>query len=258
MNRSLLLLFSVLLFASFSLILCSSRSDECHGKDFGSAGQFDFYVVAQSWPADFCASHSSYPGCENPTNWQQNNLTLHGLWPNYNQPRSGHEWPQCCATQFGETITAAEMDPILAGLQLVWPSEQDPNPNGDWSNSLWQHEWGKHGTCSGLPVTKYFQAGINLQLTTQLATPTLISSNIGSSISASSLQAAYNNGQPCQQGSSCMVGIDCSGGNLVSITTCWTPAFAQIPCPSAVIGNQCSGTINIESFGSRKAKLIKQ
>jgi ribonuclease T2 len=247
--RSTILLCAVLLI-SIAFISCQ---DECNGNDYGSAGQFDFYVLAQSWPAEFCFSHQSYPGCQHPTAWQQTNLTMHGLWPNYNQMQGGnHDWPQCCQSTYGSSITSSEMNPILSALQTYWPSEQNPNPNGDWSNSLWQHEWGKHGTCSGLPVTKYFQAGVNLAASATLATPGLITNNIGSTISASALQSAYNNGSPCSPNSDCMVGTSCKSGYLVGITTCWNKSMQQVICPAATVGQQCSGTIKVYGFNSQR------
>jgi len=255
----IVLLYSISLVSSGGV--SGSTGDTCNGADYGSAGDFDFYVVQQSWPAEFCYSHSSYPGCENPTNWQQNNLTLHGVWPNYNVARSGHDWPQCCSSKYGTSITQSEMESILSELQTYWPSEQDPAPSGDWSSSLWEHEWNKHGTCSGLGVTDYFQHGINIMQQANISTPSVISSNIGGSTTAEAIQSAFNNGSPCGSGA-CLVGVTCSGSYLEAITTCWSKDLTQqLVCPASVIGKQCSGTISIDSFSSsnkRTAKLVQE
>jgi ribonuclease I len=67
-------------------------TDECNGDDYGNSGDFDLYILSQSWSAEFCfpSSHSRYPGCKSPTAWQRVNLTLHGLWPQYTTAQSGH------------------------------------------------------------------------------------------------------------------------------------------------------------------------
>jgi hypothetical protein len=52
--------------------------DECNGKPWGTAGQFDFYVFEQSWAAEFCHSKSSYPGCKQPTDFMRKSVTIHG------------------------------------------------------------------------------------------------------------------------------------------------------------------------------------
>ena len=257
-----LLLLVCLLSVSVSTVSC----DVCNGDDWGTPGNFSFYVFQLSWPAEFCYSHSSYPGCENPTAWQQTNLTIHGLWPNYNVAQSGHYWPQCCTSQYGTNLTNAEMNPILIELQLVWPSEQDPDPSGDWSNSLWAHEWAKHGTCAGPKPTQYFQSAMNIMTMPYMDTPSVLTSNIGGTFSLSALQSYYTGGAPCTSGQPCLVGTQCTGssGNefLDGITTCWDLNFKQISCPAKVIVGKtdCVGpTINLDSFSSkRKPQLFKE
>ena len=75
--------------AALSVTASSSSQDACDGDDHGTAGDFDVYVLAQSWSAEFCYSHRDYPGCIKPTSWQRVNLTLHGLWPQYSTDRGG-------------------------------------------------------------------------------------------------------------------------------------------------------------------------
>ena len=90
------LLFSLFITASLLSLGCSSAltvlspsEDACDGDDRGTAGDFELYVLSQSWSAEFCYSHRDYPGCINPTAWQRVNLTLHGLWPQYSKDREG-------------------------------------------------------------------------------------------------------------------------------------------------------------------------
>jgi len=212
--------------------------DPCDGDDYGTAGQFDFYVFVQSWPAQFCQQHESWPGCSSPTDWQTHNLTLHGMWPNYNTPQDGHSWPQCCQSQYGSDIDPTVAAELLNAFQLYWPNEEDPS-GSDLGNSLWNHEWGKHGTCSGMPQKAYFQQAMDLEV--GMPTPSVITDNIGSSCALTDLQAAFG-AQDCEDVGDCIVGFQCASQNgqlyLSGITTCWDPNFNQITCSAAVLGSQ--------------------
>jgi ribonuclease T2 len=233
-------------------VAVAAQTDPCGGDDYGTAGQFDFYVFAQSWPAQFCQAHQSWPGCSSPTQWQAHNLTLHGMWPNYNQPQSGHSWPQCCQSQYGSDIDPQVAAELMTEFQTYWPNEEDPS-GGDLSNSLWNHEWGKHGTCSGLDQKTYFSTAMNVELS--MPTPDVITQNIGNSCALSDLQAAYG-AQQCDEGGDCIAGFNCQSQNgqlyLAGVTTCWDTTFTQITCPAAVLssqGKQCTdSTVYIQSF----------
>ena len=59
------------------------------------AGDFDIYLLAQSWAPAFC--------CENPDkcsalpwNAAASHLSLHGLWPGYGDRRNGSTFPESC------------------------------------------------------------------------------------------------------------------------------------------------------------------
>ena len=99
-----LLIFSSLLFLSLvQPSLCrhsrsrtEPRSSVCSGGSRGTAGEFDIYVLAQSWSPEYCGSSSTfskYPGCVSPTAWQKTNLTMHGLWPQYSTEQGGYSQP---------------------------------------------------------------------------------------------------------------------------------------------------------------------
>ncbi len=95
------------------------------------ASDFDFYVLALSWSPDYCATS----GGDDP---QQCSLgkklgfVLHGLWPQYDKG-----YPSNCSTQKLPQDVKAE----FPGL---YPSQK-----------LYDHEWEKHGTCSGLAPEQY-------------------------------------------------------------------------------------------------------
>jgi len=212
-------------------------SDACGGNDYGQSGVFDFYVFEQSWPAQFCQAHMDWPGCSNPTAWQAHNLTMHGMWPNYNQAQGSHDWPQCCDSKYGNDIDPNVAQSLLPSFQTYWPNEQDPS-GGDLSSSLRAHEWQKHGTCSGLDQRTYFTEAMSIELA--MGTPAAITNNIGGAVELNELMqgfGAYN----CQNGGDCIVGLTCqrqNGGQyLASVTTCYSPSFQRITCPASTIKN---------------------
>lgn len=237
----------------------SASSDACKGDDFGTAGEFGYYVFQQSWPAEFCFSHN-YPGCQNPTEEMRANLTIHGLWPNYNSPEDGHNWPQCCPNKqpYLEQTTLDQLENIL---DVYWPNEQNPHPttSSAINSSLWSHEWGKHGTCSGVDQIEYFES--SLQVHKNINTPAIIrkaAQSGGGSVDRTSLEKYYTgSSQGCVSGSACMVGIGCSGNYLSDITTCWTTDLQPMECPWSTLSSSANcfklSSVKISTFNSTNA-----
>lgn len=100
------------------------------------AGDFDYYVLALSWSSAWCQLEGDArddPQCD-----AGRGLTfvLHGLWP---QDEDG--WPSWCRTaqrdpSRSETVAMAD---IMGGAGLAF------------------YQWKKHGRCSGLSPTAYYQ-----------------------------------------------------------------------------------------------------
>ncbi len=99
------------------------------------AGEFDYYVMALSWSANWCAlegDNRGSPQCDDDT---ENGWILHGLWPQYERG-----YPANCRTTFrapsrGQT---SDMADIMGTSGLAW------------------HQWRKHGVCSGLDPVDYY------------------------------------------------------------------------------------------------------
>lgn len=102
-----------------------------------SAGDFDYFLLTLSWAPEFCATNPSGRSSAECAPKQHMGLVVHGLWPQYDNGK----WPQDCAsTPPVSSATVQHMMPIMPGKQLI------------------QHEWEKHGTCSGMAVQDYFGA----------------------------------------------------------------------------------------------------
>lgn len=94
----------------------------------GSAGRFDYYLLALSWSPEFCHSHAENAQCS-----KHLGFIVHGLWPEYTSGRG----PQYCSTTPGLKNPEQMLD-IMPDLHLI------------------AHEWTTHGTCSGLDPETYF------------------------------------------------------------------------------------------------------
>lgn len=99
------------------------------------AGDFDYYVLALSWSANWCALEGddrNDPQCDagRGMSW-----VVHGLWPQYEQG-----WPSYCRTverdpSRGETAAMAD---VFGGAGSAF------------------YQWKKHGRCAGLSSRDYY------------------------------------------------------------------------------------------------------
>jgi ribonuclease T2 len=101
------------------------------------AGTFDYYVLALSWSPAFCASQSEGAHPQQCGKDRRFSFVVHGLWPQYSKG-----WPQDCATSHPASV---HPDLVFDNLDMM-PSTK-----------LINHEWAKHGTCSGLNQEGYFE-----------------------------------------------------------------------------------------------------
>jgi ribonuclease T2 len=239
-----------LAFLAVVLFVCAvSAQDSCQGDDYGTAGVFDFYVFTQSWSAGFCQSKGfNPPGCMSPTAYMQKFFTIHGLWPNYAQEHDGHEWPQCCDSPYGPDVNATVEQQLHDPLHKYWPDENAEGfPNYDHSMLL-EHEWNKHGTCSGLDQYSYYTAAMNISVA--LGTPAAISNNVGGTAQLADIYSGFG-AQPCTVGFPCDISIDCANAGLMSTTTCWKKDMTRMTCPGDVITKaNCPDTVTITGFSS--------
>lgn len=93
------------------------------------AADFNYYILALTWTPGFCATHPGAEECGRGAGFG-----LHGLWPQV----SAQDYPSFCSTE-----------PLPRSVRAQY---RDLYPNA----SLMDHEWTKHGTCSGLRPSDYF------------------------------------------------------------------------------------------------------
>ncbi len=117
-----------------------------------AAGGFDYYLLSLSIAPSFCAlspANRAKAECQGLTEaeYRQTPLTLHGLWPN----RAGvsvNRQPQDCP--------GPPLGSLPASLETQLQHFMAGGPG------LAEHEWSRHGTCSGLSPEAYFGAMVRL------------------------------------------------------------------------------------------------
>ncbi len=104
---------------------------------------FDFYLLALTVHPAFCADGRAHMReCRARS---QRPLVIHGLWPENLAPRT---YPRDCPTH------RLELDPALEVELADWMPGIAAN--------LHEHEWRKHGGCSGLDDDEFFRRSIDL------------------------------------------------------------------------------------------------
>lgn len=128
MTAAPLRLFLAALFTAASA-LSAARADG------DRAGLFDYYVMALSWNASWCAREGEARGADQCDAGNGFGFTLHGLWPQFEEG-----WPEYCRTSASD------------------PSRRESDSMADimGSGGLAWHQWKKHGRCSGLSASDYF------------------------------------------------------------------------------------------------------
>jgi ribonuclease T2 len=133
------------------LAVVSAGEARQHKPPQSHAGDFDFYLLSMSIDPSFCAlspANRSKPDCRDLTaeTFRETPLTIHGLWPNRAHVSVNKQPSQC--TQVALRLS----DAVKADLARYMPG----------GPGLQQHEWSRHGTCSGLSPDDYFAAAVGL------------------------------------------------------------------------------------------------
>ena len=117
-----------------SLLVGIAGSAQHHYAD-NAPGSFDYYLLNLSWAPEFCAANASHVQSSECDPAHHFGFIVHGLWT---QNNTG-SYPEDCgpASPVAQSIVQ-HMLPIMPDRGLI------------------QHEWTKHGTCTGLEARDYF------------------------------------------------------------------------------------------------------
>jgi ribonuclease T2 len=162
-------------------------------KPDGSKPDASFHILAVSWQPAFCEGLPNKPECKSQTadRFDASHFTLHGLWP---QPRSNvfcnvteadklasenRRWFELPEVKLSNA-TRASLDRVMPGTQ----------------SALERHEWIKHGTCYGAgDMEGYYSNSVRLMEELNVsAGAAFMAANVGKSVSAADLRAAFDQG----------------------------------------------------------------
>ncbi len=167
----------------------------------GKPGVFDFYVLSLSWSPSYCAtaSHPDPTECGTP-----HNFIVHGLWPEYE-----HGYPSDCPSNMPRRVSQATVD----GLADIMPGA-----------GLINHEWQKHGMCTGLNQADFFAT-----LRKAYSAVTLPASLAGRKLAPREVEQAFIAANPPMVESG--IAVTCRRGLMQEVRICLTKALTFRRCP---------------------------
>ena len=169
---------------------------------------FDYYLLSLSWAPNFCASHPGDRSTEC-TSGNHTAFVLHGLWP---QSNSGAP-PMACAP--ASPVAKNIVDHMLELMP---------------TRALVQHEWEKHGTCSGLTAADYFarveQAFKRIKVPAQYPRITQ-----DQKFGVSDVESTFAGENHAPDGA---FRISCHGGDLVGLEVCLSKDLEFQACTKTV------------------------
>jgi len=186
--------------AMFAISGCDARAPATqHTQERGAGAAvttagFDYYLLALSLAPAFCEDaigNRRVPHqCRDTTlaAFQKMPLTLHGLWPN---SLSGQHPFDCGSDRRQGSMCSLDSvrlpRELSARLETVMPGTAD---------CLDRHEWSKHGACSGLSQSDYFDQSILLVERVNRAMGTLLAAHAGQEVALDALRAALKQHDP--------------------------------------------------------------
>ena len=175
------------------------------------AGAFDYYVMALSWSANWCALEGDARGDDQCLPGKGLTFTLHGLWPQY---ETG--WPDYCRTTARDPsrTESGAMADIMGGAGLAW------------------YQWKKHGRCSGLTSAAYFEAARRAYASITIP-PVFEKIDRRLQVPASVVEEAFLESNPILKRD--MVTITCKAGMLQEVRICLTKDLEPRRCGADTI-----------------------
>jgi len=200
-------------------VACSSAFARHHHRAQNDAdavsGQFDYYLLSLSWSPSYCLTHrEDHAQCGG----KGYGFVVHGLWPQYN----AGGYPQNCASPNTLTDAARRVG------NSVYPSPK-----------LVEHEWQRHGTCSGVDAITYFRTADRASAAVQVP-PFLQAPPTEQSLSAVQIVAAFHDVNARMPANGMIVA--CSRGELSEVRVCLDRNLEPTSCGRGV-RTSCPATV---------------
>jgi ribonuclease T2 len=152
----------------------------------GEPGQFDYYVLVLSWSPSFCAQTAE------------------------RDPARSARNPQCGPRPFSFVVHPA---PRLSRNIVSGMLDLMPAPN------LIFHEWDRHGVCSGLSATAYFETIRKARAVVKIP-PQYLDLPAALTVTPEEVESAFINANPGLKPDG--ISISCGGRRLDEIKICMT------------------------------------
>jgi ribonuclease T2 len=185
-----------------------------------AAPAFSYYLLSLSWAPDFCAQPGKGSDPAECGTGKKIGFVVHGLWPQGDTGRG----PENCGPASSVPVGVAQT--MLAYIP---------------TQSLIQHEWTTHGTCSGLSVEDYFAAVRKVRdsvtIPDELKAPAQTQT-----LSPGAIEQAFAAANPSFP--TAAFRTSCTSGELQEARICFSKDLAPQACtPSA--GECNSGTMKV-------------
>jgi ribonuclease T2 len=171
-----------------------------------SSHRFDFYVLSLSWSPSYCDLRGPDADPEQCAG-KPLGFIAHGLWPQYERG-----YPESCgAGEPGEVPRE-----VLRQIHDVMPSD-----------GLARHQWRKHGTCSGLSQSAYFDTLWHAFVKVRI--PAVFRQvQQARNISPKQIESMFLSANPAMKSDG--LAVVCGRGNLSEVRICLTKELAYRSC----------------------------
>jgi ribonuclease T2 len=190
--------------ALFSVFLGAAGASARSPEPEGTAGHFDYYVLALSWSPAFCATHDDAAQCG-----LRRGFVAHGLWPQYFDGGG----PEHCESQ--GRPDEQTIDRALSAM---------PDPR------LVRHEWDAHGTCTGLSPHDYFVDLI--RAVAMLSIPADFDGSRAHRMTADDITSEFVRANPTLSRRS--LAVRCRGDQFEELRICLSSDLHAVPCGHGV------------------------
>ena len=195
-------LFAVVAFAQGAQVQQDRRQN--------APGQFDFYVLSLSWSPSYCEA-SAERGRIRSSDMQCGGrpfaFVVHGLWPQYE--RGFPEYCKVPAPRLNRAIVGAMLD-LMPSPRLVY------------------HEWDKHGTCSGLSASAYFETVRKARAAVKIP-ETYLDHDKPTIVSPGEVTAAFLRANPALTHE--QIAVTCDSKRVREVRICMSKEFTFHNCP---------------------------
>ena len=178
-------------------------------------GKFDFYVLSLSWSPSYCeAAGDRGPPPQQQCAARPYSFVVHGLWPQYE-----HGFPEYCqvpAPRLDRNIVSSILD-LMPAPRLIF------------------QQWDKHGTCSGLSASAYFETARKARAMVKIPSQFVDLKEV-LTVSPDEVEDAFVKANPGLAHDA--ITVTCDSRRLSEVRICIGKDFSFHPCPD-IDGRAC-------------------